>query len=221
MLAGLQPEAGQEPGPCGHSRRDGDGLPGDDGAVGEPDPGDGIVGDHHGGDLAVNDADAARGQPRGGGVVQGRSPPEVGDVVAELAEQQGLVDRRRPARQHANGLVPHLPAMAVRAVHHVPPPPLAQPGDAGQVVDEPAGHQQPPGQHRAPVPQGERESLVKLPCDGRDLARHYLPAVSAHLGPSAREQLGGRAPVGPEQPVPRGRRPVALLPRVDDEHRPP
>jgi hypothetical protein len=91
VLAGLEPEIGQEAGPCRHPRRDGKGLPGDDGAVGQPDPGNVIVGNHHGGDLAVDDADVPRRQPRRRRVVQGRSPPEADDVIAELAEQQGLV----------------------------------------------------------------------------------------------------------------------------------
>jgi hypothetical protein len=221
MLAGLDPQIGKEAGPCRHSGRHGEGLPGDDTAVGQPDPGNVIVGDHHGGDLAVDDADVPRRQPRRGRVVQGRSPPEVDDVIAELAEQQGLVHRRGPARQHANGLVPHLPAVAVRAVDHVPSPPLAQPGDVGQVVDEPAGHQQPPGLDHAPVSQGDREPRVKPPADGDDLTGHHVPAVRAHLGSSPPEQLGGRAPVVPEQPVHRRRRPVARLPRVNHKHRPP
>jgi hypothetical protein len=110
--------------------------------------------------------------------------------------------------------------MAVRAVHHVPPPPLAQPGDVRQLVGKPAGHQQPPGPDRAPARHGDREPGVKVTADGRHFTSHHLAAVPAHLVPPPREQLGGRHPVVPEQPVHRLRRPVALLPGVDHEHRP-
>ena len=53
---------------------------------------------------------------------------------------------RHPAGgQHADRLVAHLPAVAVRAVQHVAAPPLGQPGHVGQLVDQPGRHQQPAG----------------------------------------------------------------------------
>ena len=70
------------------------------------------------------------------------------------------------------------------------------------------------------VRQGDGEPGVKVATDGRCRPGDHLAAVPAYLVPPAREQLGGRQPVVAEQPVHRVRRPVALLPRVDHEHRP-
>ena len=42
-----------------------------------------------------------------------------------------------------------LPAVAVRAVQDVEPPPVGQPGHVGQLVAQAGGDQQPPRRHRA------------------------------------------------------------------------
>ena len=99
-------------------------------------------------DLALHDRDRACGQLfallRGqrGGVRKQRH------LIAQLPEQQRLMRRHRPGGQHADAPVADLPAVAVRAVHHVAAPVLRQPGHLGQFVDEPGRHQQPAGPHR-------------------------------------------------------------------------
>jgi len=78
----------------------------------------------------------------GGGVL------EVHDVLGELTEQQHLVQRHRVGAEHPDSLVAHLPAVAERAVQHVPAPPLGQPRHVGQHVDQAGGQHHPARPHR-------------------------------------------------------------------------
>jgi hypothetical protein len=99
-----------------------------------------------GGDLPLHDLDAPRGQA--GPLLVGevaRGVPEHGHPVAELPEQLRLVHGQRAGGEHADALVAHLPAVAVRAVQDVAAPALRQALDGGQLVDEPGGDEQPPG----------------------------------------------------------------------------
>ena len=93
-------------------------------------------------DRGVDDADAAGGEARAGVVVQVGAAGEVDQVVGQLAEQQRVVDRGRADGQDADRLVAHLPAVAVRAVHHAVPPVLGEPGNLGQHVAQAGGDQQ-------------------------------------------------------------------------------
>ena len=153
--------------------------------------------------------------------VERRAAAEEDDVVAQLPEQQRLVHRHRAARQHADRLVAHLPAVAVRAVQHVAAPPLPQPGHVRQLVDQPGGHQQPARPHRPAVGQRHREPVVGRR-DAVDLAgrRSGRRSRAPPRGPS-RAARPAAMPSRPSRPCTPGRRRVARRARVDHQHRPP
>ena len=74
---------------------------------------------------------------------------EVAQVIGPLAEQQRLVHGVGPVASTPMA-VADLPAVAVRAVDHLPAPPFAQPRDVRQLVDQAGGDQQAArGQHAA------------------------------------------------------------------------
>ena len=105
-------------------------------------------------DGAFDDADGAGDQlgPLGGGEEVGRG--EVDEVVGPLADDLGVPDGARGAADDAEPAVADLVAVAVGAVQDVAGPPVAQPGDVGQLVAQAGGDQQPPG--RDPLPVGEQ-----------------------------------------------------------------
>src|SRR5882757_2641818 len=76
-------------------------------------------------DLALDDTDAARLELPPPRVVELDDIVEVeGDVGAPLPPHQGLVRGHLATAEHADALVPHLPAVAVRTVQDVRAPPL-------------------------------------------------------------------------------------------------
>ena len=108
--------------------------------------------------------------------------------------------------------------MAVRAVHRVPAPPVAQPGDAGEFIGQAGRDQQPARADHLAVGQRHGEPITVVLCRA-DLPGHHLAAVAVHLGPAALQQFGGRHPVAGQQPVYARGRGIARLARVDDQHR--
>jgi len=144
-------------------------------------------------------------------------------VRAELLEQQGLVNGGRPGGQDPYPLVPDLPAVTVRAVQHVDPPPGGQPGHVGQHVAQAGGDQQPPGRHRTRAALGadlDAEPLA-VPAQGGDPAGLDPAAVPGYLGAAGRKELGRRGAVPAEEVVHVGGRGVARVARVDDQDRAP
>ena len=60
-----------------------------------------------------------------------RGVREVGDVVAQLTEEQRLVHRPWSVGEHADPLITHLPSVAVGTVQDVATPALPKTGDVG------------------------------------------------------------------------------------------
>jgi hypothetical protein len=147
--------------------------------------------------------------------------PQQRHVRAELLEQQGLVDGGRPGGQDSYPLVPDLPAVTVRAVQHVDPPPGGQPGHVGQHVAHAGGDQQPPGRHCARAGLGadlDAEPRA-VPGQGGDPSCLDPAAVPGYLGASGRRELGRRGAVPAEEVVHVAGRGVARVTRVDDQDR--
>ena len=139
---------------------------------------------------------------------------------APLPPQVRLVRGQRPGGQHTDAPVADLPAVAVRAVQHVTPPPRGHPGQVGQLVGEPGRHEQPPGPHAAPAGQ-RHQKAVALPRRGLDPPGDDLAAVPGHLIAPGRRQLGGRRAFPGQAVVHVPGQGVARIPGVDHQHRPP
>jgi hypothetical protein len=205
-----------------HPRRDHDGVQGQVTAAGQHDPGEAASVGFDLFDLAFRDGDP-EGLQQGPllGVRRRTGVPQQRHVRAELLEQQGLVDGGRPGGQDSYPLVPDLPAVTVRAVQHVDPPPGGQPGHVGQHVAQAGGGQQPPGGHRARAGLGadlDAEPLA-VPAQSGDPAGLDLAAVPPHLGAPGREELGRRRAVPAEEVVHVSGWGVARVARVDDQDR--
>ena len=114
----------------------------DDRPRGEPDAGERVVGGEHLDDLAVDEPDAAGLEAFAVLVAERRAGvPQDGDVVAELAEHQGLVRAHRAGGQHPDRLVADLPPVAEGAVQHVACPPLRKTRDVRELVAQAGGDQ--------------------------------------------------------------------------------
>ena len=115
----------------------------------------------HLGDRALDHDDVAGGELLGLLLGQRRGlVQEQHDVVGPLPPQQRAVDGEGVRADHADGPVAHLPPVAVGAVQHVVTPALAQSGYVGELVDQPAGDQQPTRPDRAPVGQPDAEAVA-------------------------------------------------------------
>ena len=142
VLGRREPDAREELGPGDEPRADDEPPARDDLAACQAGAAQAAVLGLEPDDLALDHRDVARGERLGllgrrrrGGVAQ------EGDVVGQLAEQLRDVQRHRARGEHGERLVAHLPAVAVRAVQDVARPPLAQPGDVGQLVAQTGGDQ--------------------------------------------------------------------------------
>jgi len=184
--------------------------------------GEAVLDDLQRGHLPFHHRDPARGQ------LLGLLVPGTGDGVQEqrqvrrpLGEQQRLVHREGPRGQDADRQVAGLPPVAVRAVQHVAPQALADPGDVRQLIDESTGDQQPPGAELATVvqPHGERPVVERSRRD--DATVEQLHAVAADLGSTGRQQRGRDRAVPRQEAVYPGGRRVAGFARVDDQDRAP
>ena len=143
------------------------------------------------------------------------------DVGGPLPEQQRLVHRHRAARQHADGPVADLPAVAVRAVQHVAAPPLPQPRHVRELVDQAGGHQQPAG----PQPVGRRPASTANRSPSRsaavDLAVHDSPPYAATSARPRASSSPGGVPSRPSSPCTPAAGALRGAPGVDHHHRPP
>ena len=202
MLDGPQPELGQEAGPRHHPGRDGHHVARRPGAVGQA--------SRRPAGRRRSPAPPPRRRPRG---CRGRAScsacsvrraagvGEEHDVGAQLPEQQRLVHRHRAGGQHADRLVADLPAVAVRAVHDVAAPALAQSRDV-RAARRPArwspaaGVRRPPGRRPA-----HREAVRRRRSPTSTVPATTCPPYAADLRAAALEQLGRRHAVPAEQPV--------------------
>ena len=172
----------------------------------------------------VDDADVPGGETPAGVVVQRGVAGEVDQVVGQLPEQQRVVDRGRADGQDPDGLVAHLPAVAVRAVHDAVSPVLGETGDLGQHIAQSGGDQQAARLQGAAVGQGDDEAQVALRGRGRgagggDLAGHDQAAVPAYLVATLLQQIGRRCAVQPKQSMDALGRCVARGAAVDHDDR--
>ena len=123
------------------------------------------------------------------------------DVVGPLPPQRRLERTPLAGRHHHDPLVTNLPAVAVRAVQHVP---AKSPGDAGdrrQLVGESGGDQHAAGVQRGTVRHRHSEDSVVHSLQANDPSGPHLDAVRGDLGAADRQQLGRRNPFPPEVAV--------------------
>src|SRR5215210_8583338 len=122
--------------------------------------------------------------------------------------------------QDADRPIPDLPPVTVRAMEHLTPPALPDPGNVRQLVDEPRGDQQSPCDDPAAILQRHAEAAVDR-LDRGDAFVEHLHAVATDLGPTGLQQRGRAQAVPGQEPVDPGAGRIARLPRVDDQHRTP
>jgi len=219
VLRHLEPETDQHLGGGHEPRSDDNHPPGNDRPVDQPHPRQPVVGGHEALDRTCDNPHTARGElfefirTRGGNRVQ-----EQNQVVRPLREQERLMNRERPRREHPDRLVTHFPAVAVRAVQNLATPTLAQTGDVGQFVDQPRRHEQPPSRNGPSAGERHHETVIR-DSGGLDAPVDHLAAVFADLASPGLEQRPRRHPLEAEVVVyARGRR-VTRLARVDHQHR--
>ena len=215
-LRHLGPQPGREAATRLHPGLDDEGLERHHGPVGQHRAGETVVGDLHRGHLLLHDADAPRLEPGALLVGQRLALAEDGDVLAELAEQLGLVGGHERAGEHADHLVADLPAVAVRAVQDVGAPPLRA-GPRRRGARRP-GRWSRPAAGRATAEPSSRVAVKSPRRRGR--RRRPPPARSRRTTP-ARRGRGAAAPrrdaLVAEVVVDAAGRRVARVPLVDDE----
>jgi hypothetical protein len=141
-----------------------------------------------------------------------RDVREEGHVVGPLPHEQRMLDRARVGAQDSDGLVPHLPPVAIRAVEEIPAPPLSNARDLRQLVAGAGRHQDAPRfQHLTPGQANEKAGL-----DPHDLILDQLHAVAANLDAARDQQLGRRHPIAGQEPMHVGRWGIARRSCIDD-----
>ena len=168
-------------------------------------------------DGALDDADGAGEQlgPLGGG--EGAGWGEVDEVVGPLAHDLGVPHRARGAAQDAELAVADLVAVAVGAVQDVAGPPIAEPGDVGQLVAQAGGDQESPRRDPLPVLEQDPEPARPSGTSSVTVPATISPPYAVTSSPAGREQLGGREAVAGEVAVHVGGRRVARLAGVDHQ----
>ncbi|CAM5638222.1 hypothetical protein SHIRM173S_11845 [Streptomyces hirsutus] len=168
-----------------------------DGAVGQADAGEPVVLDHQFRDLAGHHTDTGRGQPAQvlvGQLLLGDRVQEEGDVLGPPGHHQRLVHTHGAGGEHPERLVADLPAVAERAVQHVPSEPFGDPGDSGQFVLQPGGDDQPPRADGPAVVQQDGEPRVTgagtVPGHVRHPAREQFDAVARDLLTAGGQERG-------------------------------
>ena len=153
VLAQVAAERGGEAvGVGAHRGADEERVAGDDGAVGELHAAESVVVDDEALDDAFDDLDPARVRHRCG-------VREQDHVVAPLTQQLRVLD----GADHADRLVAHLPAVAVRAVQEVAAPALADAFDVGERVRGAGGEQDVGGLDGPAARESQREAGARRP----------------------------------------------------------
>ena len=127
-----------------------------------------------------------------------------------------MVQPERRGDEHRQPLIPHLPAVAVRAVQHAGAPPLGETRDVRQLVDESARENHSAGPTSAALSQRHGHAVLGL-VEAFDLVSDELDAVARRFRASALDQVGGRGALIAEHAVHVGREAVARSRRVDDQ----
>ena len=148
----VQAERGEQFAPGAEAQPHGERVERNDGAVGQGDTAEGVVGGLDGRDRRGDDVDTARAESRAVVLGRLRAVGQVDHAIRPLPPQRGVMQAHRRRAEDADAPVPDLPAVAIRALDDVPTPPLGQAGHVGQVVGESGGDDQPTG--------GERRAVV-------------------------------------------------------------
>jgi hypothetical protein len=190
-------------------------APRDHSTVGELDSGQAVVLDHQPRDLAANDPQPAcleLGLLCCGQVI---GVDEERHVVGPLPHQQRMLDRARQGAENADRLVAHLPPVAIGAVQEIPPPPLADPRDLGQLVADTGCDQDPPSRYHAATGTANHEPGL----DPDHAILDHVDAVAPRLDSSRCQEVDRRHPVAGQKSLHVGRRSVARRSGID--HRDP
>jgi transcriptional regulator with XRE-family HTH domain len=191
-------------------------------AVGETHAADDVVVDHDCRHRTILDLYAA-GDQAGPlvGVEANALVHDHRDPIGQLAEEQRLVGGQRTGGDDRDPLVPHLPAVAVRAMDDATTPLLGHARDVGKLVDQSRGRDHATTRDDAPAREGDAEpTAVGIRRDRRRGVVDDLGAVAADLRASDGQELRWRPAVVAEVGVHVGGGRVAGLARIDDEDRP-
>lgn len=174
---GIEPEVGQDPGVRSEPRLDDHGLDGDGAPRDQPDARQRVVLGDELGDLVGHDGYASRGEFLVVVVTGFEVLSEQHDIVGPLPPHERLMDTEWTP-DDSDGVVTDFPAVAVRAVQHVPTPAFGQTGDVGQFVREAGGDQQPARVELCAARQGDDER----PAGPRDVGNRALANLGAVRG---------------------------------------
>jgi len=143
------------------------------------------------------------------------------EPVGELAEERGGVQAHRTGDDLHHPSVPHLVAVAERAVDHAAAPVARQALDGGQLVGQTGGGEDPSGEDRRPPGQLDPEPPVVAPVHGEGQPGQHLGAVAADLLTGDGRELAGWQALVAQVAVHVTRRGVPGLARVHDDDGPP
>jgi hypothetical protein len=162
--------------------------------------------------LAAHDLHSSCFELRLLGFAQVVRVDEEGDIVGPLPNEVRVLDRAAHRPENPEGLVADLPAVAVRAVQEISAPPLANPGDLGQLVQDTRRDQDPPRVQHAPT--GEADDEPGVDRDHPIVDQHH--AVAGRLGASGGQERGRRHPVAGQEPLHVARSSVSRRTGIDD-----
>ena len=131
LLCERETDTSEEASARHHPRHDDERVARDGRSVDEFDTRKVIVRDGERCNAGVDHADVARRELLSFLGGRWRGVAEVGDVVAQLAEQQCLMHRAWSGDEDADALVAYFPTVAIGAMKHIVPPPLTDSGHVG------------------------------------------------------------------------------------------
>jgi hypothetical protein len=126
-----------------------------------------------------------------------------------------MFDGAGPGAEDADRLVANLPAVAIRTVQEIPPPPLANAGDLGQLVVDPGRGEDPPRLQCAAAGDADDERRVEPRLDRDHPVLDQLDAVAGHLDPARGQEVGRRHAVAGQESLHVSGRSVAWFAGVD------
>ncbi len=209
-----QPSARSRPSAWDVARPDEDRGPLDHFVAVDLDAGQPVGLDHQLRHLAAHDPHTSRVQLTALLAGQAVRVGEEEDVVRPLAYEQGVLHRAGQGAQHPEGLVAHLPPVAVRAVEEIPTPALVHPGDVRELIGHACGEEHP----SCPQPTAAGEVHEEAGFDALDPIAHQLHAVAGRLGPPGDEQVRRGHPFPGQEALHVGGRGVSGRSGVDHRH---